>query len=75
MHAAAASIGLLAPVALLSSRASPCPCTPGAVLPAGAAVLAEGGNAVDAAIAAGLCQGMLNPQASGAGGGHFMLIR
>ena len=44
-------------------------------LSAGAAVLREGGNAVDAAIATALCQGVLNPQASGAGGGHFMLIR
>eukprot|EP00887_Chlorella_sp_A99_P000435 scaffold17.g435.t1 len=38
-------------------------------------VLREGGNAVDGAVAAALCQGVLNPMASGAGGGHFMLIR
>lgn len=65
----------LRPRTLLPSVASLCPRYPGAVLPTGAAVLAEGGNAVDAAIAAALCQGVLNPQASGAGGGHFMLIR
>lgn len=51
-----------------------CTCLP-AHMSAGAAVLQEGGNAVDAAIATALCQGVLNPQASGAGGGHFMLIR
>ncbi|KAG2494187.1 hypothetical protein HYH03_007545 [Edaphochlamys debaryana] len=41
----------------------------------GAAVLEEGGHAVDAAVAAALCQGVVNPFASGIGGGHFAMIR
>jgi gamma-glutamyltranspeptidase len=41
----------------------------------GLAALEEGGSAVDAAVATALCQGLLNPMASGTGGGHFMLIR
>jgi len=41
----------------------------------GATVLQDGGNAVDAAVATALCQGIYNPMASGVGGGHIMLIR
>lgn len=41
----------------------------------GVGILKAGGNAVDAAIASGICIGAVNSFSSGIGGGGFMLIR
>ncbi|EPX71318.1 gamma-glutamyltranspeptidase Ggt1 [Schizosaccharomyces octosporus yFS286] len=41
----------------------------------GTEILKAGGNAVDAAIASGICIGAVNSFSSGIGGGGFMLIR
>ena len=40
----------------------------------GKSILAKDGSAVDAAIATGLCNSVMNAQSMGLGGGHFMNI-
>lgn len=74
--------GVASPLFAIQDAVAPVRATSGMVVsgtvPAseiGAAVLASGGNAVDAAIATGLALAVTHPAAGNVGGGGFMVIR
>jgi gamma-glutamyltranspeptidase/glutathione hydrolase len=59
----------------VSSRAGMVVCTSAPACDAGAAILARGGNAVDAAVATAFAMAVTYPSAGNIGGGGFMIVR
>jgi gamma-glutamyltranspeptidase/glutathione hydrolase len=59
----------------VSSRDGMVVCTSAPACDAGAAVLAKGGNAVDAAVATAFALAVTHPSAGNIGGGGFMVVR
>ena len=59
----------------VSSRTGMVVCTSAPACDAGAAILARGGNAVDAAVATAFALAVTHPSAGNIGGGGFMIVR
>src|SRR5206468_2583081 len=59
----------------VSSKTGLVVCTSAPACDAGAAVLAKGGNAVDAAVATAFALAVTHPSAGNIGGGGFMVVR
>src|ERR1700741_4071629 len=59
----------------VSSRDGLVVCTSAPACDAGAAILAKGGSAVDAAVATAFALAVTHPSAGNIGGGGFMLVR
>src|SRR6476661_3324839 len=57
------------------SRSGMVVCTSAPACDAGAAILARGGNAVDAAVATAFALAVTHPSAGNIGGGGFMIVR
>ncbi|MBC7896937.1 MAG: gamma-glutamyltransferase, partial [Cytophagaceae bacterium] len=73
---------LLLPAGVLAAQAPDVSSTRGVVVSTsgiasdiGAAILAKGGNAVDAAVATGFALAVTHPSAGNIGGGGFMIVR
>jgi len=73
--ASPAPLALTAPDAGVSSKDGMVVCTSAPACDAGAAVLARGGSAVDAAVATAFALAVTHPSAGNIGGGGFMVVR
>ena len=73
------AVAVVAPTAQtdpdVSSRGGMVVCTSAPACDAGAAILARGGNAVDAAVATAFAMAVTYPSAGNIGGGGFMIVR